>query len=120
MADISQIDKLRSGKAYQVFHKEYAERLDYTRELLAGEVDASQCLELKSRFHMLKGGAGFFGFGEIVRIAKELETLLGATAINALDDEGRRQLAESLQKLDECYREMPQPLCAKAEDSSRA
>lgn len=119
MMDILQIDKLRSGKAYQIFYKEYGERLGFARELLAEEIVPAKRMDLKSSFHMLKGGAGFFGFSEIVRIAKELEMMLGAAPL-ALDETGRAQLVESLQKLDECYGEMPEPISNATEGSSRA
>jgi HPt (histidine-containing phosphotransfer) domain-containing protein len=119
MMDKSQIDKFRSGKAYQIFYQEYGERLGFAREMLADEIVPEQRMDLKSRFHMLKGGAGFFGFSEIVRIAKELETMLGSISC-VLDEVGRAQLEESLEKLEECYGEIPEPLTEAAEGSSRA
>ena len=105
----SPLDKLRAGKAYQVFYSEYRERLLFAQQLLAQPIEPAQRADLKGRFHMLKGGAGFFGFSEIVRIAREIEVLLGL-AVLPLNEEGRQQLSDSLQLLEDYYQQMPEPI----------
>lgn len=64
--------------AYRIFIQEMAEHLSGT-EFVLNEKDLSQHPQLKdakTRFHKIKGGAGFFGFTEIEKAASDLEKII--------------------------------------------
>lgn len=62
--------------AYRIFIDEITEHLTAT-EFVLNDFDRTDQLKLKdakSRFHKIRGGAGFFGLSEIENVATDLET----------------------------------------------
>ena len=74
MGSPSTFDPLASG-AYALFVTELERQLVRVRALLAEETPQSgdPIRELGSIFHTIKGGAGFFGLGELMGVAARLE-----------------------------------------------
>lgn len=69
---------LLASRAYGIFLAEIDKQLGYARDLLAAPNGPGQAerAEAAIMFHTLKGGAGFFGFGEIAQLAGEVEEIL--------------------------------------------
>lgn len=98
---------LRKGKAYRLFVAEYGERISIATERLGRGIDLDGQRDLKARFHMLKGSAGFFGFDEVRKRAAQLEDIFSkAESLNETDLEQARTQIDFLR---EFQQHMPLP-----------
>ena len=65
------------SEAYKIYRSELDTHMSRIAELLQRElVGSEEKKELKTRFHTIKGGAGFFGFDQIFSVAGILETMM--------------------------------------------
>lgn len=74
MADRPRFDPLAT-RAYELFRTELVEQLRQVEVLIAreGALSPEEVITIGRTFHTIKGGAGFFGLGEISRAAARLE-----------------------------------------------
>jgi chemotaxis protein histidine kinase CheA len=108
-------ERLLQGRAYTLFFHEYGERLKHVGELLSEELSESDRLELGRTFHTLKGGAGFFGFDEIARVASMIEQICASPLLST---EFRESLLEGCQKLDNLSVNLPAPVASRKREEA--
>jgi HPt (histidine-containing phosphotransfer) domain-containing protein len=94
------------GEAYRLFVGELELRLQQLSRLLSEVPDSSECAQLSADFHRLKGGAGFFGFDQICRIAGELEVLFTSQSDHSPI---APEIQQALAALKTCRSQIPQP-----------
>ncbi len=107
MTTSASIELLRKGRAYRLFIAEYGERISFAEQVLDSGIDAESQRDLKARFHMLKGSAGFFGFDHIRAIAAELEDLFSKP--HSLDAGEVDSAQQRITALREFQAQMPPP-----------
>ena len=100
---------LLAGKAYALFVDELDRHLTQARQKLLdeGKVNKETCQSVRSSFHTIKGGAGFFGFNDVAQAASQVENFLTLplSQINA-------QLADIKEKIlhmEKLAQALPQP-----------
>jgi chemotaxis protein histidine kinase CheA len=71
--------QLQNGKAYALFvselDKHITEAILKTNTQGQAVITDNECNALRSTFHTIKGGAGFFGLNDIANVASNLENL---------------------------------------------
>lgn len=96
-----------SPTAYRLFVEELAKHLaDATNTFgRAEEATKDDLVRLSARFHTIKGGAGFFGFDRIAKLAATLEERFNAPDASCFitGNEARTLLSE----LESASREIP-------------
>ena len=75
-----------SGKAYRLFVEELATHLTAAAASFSDDhiCSATELRQLSSRFHTIKGGAGFFGLTDVQDLAGKLEDTLGVLSPSCL------------------------------------
>lgn len=70
--------ELFSSNAYSIFYTEIEKHLKRGQEIFLGQSVPSpeELREASTRFHTIKGGAGFFGLNAISTVSGELENIL--------------------------------------------
>lgn len=102
-------NKLILSNAYRIFFAEFDKHLTRARTAFTG---LEQCTDderkvLSTAFHTIKGGAGFFALDDVARTAGTLEKLFAESVSSASFD--LQSARSNLQKLEQLYREMPEP-----------
>ena len=86
------------GRAYAIFLEELRAQLLESKLLfsVSESMGVEDCENLRSAFHKIKGGAGFFQLTEVARLGAGIEAILkqGPDAANAARDEIRESLFE--------------------------
>ena len=101
--------ELLKGDAYRMFLVELFSHIEETRRFLSlpkHQVKSEDLLELRIKFHSIKGAAGFFGFDSIARLAAKLEKDFLQQDNVTLE---RQQLLESIDRLHRERENLPAP-----------
>ncbi len=88
--------------AYRLFHAELHKHLETARADLSGTAEPSreQLKKLGGIFHLLRGGAGFFGLDSLAKISQRLEEiLLHDASRSAARLQEARQLVEEIERV---------------------
>ena len=63
-----------TSEVYRIYRQELAQHFERLTRIAEEGLLSSDCvLEIRTRFHTIKGGAGFFGFNELVEVAGQIE-----------------------------------------------
>lgn len=83
-----------SSEVYRIYRLELEQHLERLQRMAEEDALLSDgVLEVRTRFHTIKGGAGFFGFSQLVEIAGQMEKKAAQNQL-ALED-----LKQGLEKL---------------------
>ena len=93
-------EKLKISSAYDMLLMEIKEAISFAKSNMGSkdyrtfiklEEYKNIIIELKRKFHMMKGGAGFFGFEKVGKLAGEVENLF-ETLINEKTKESSKNI----------------------------
>ena len=102
-------DQRIKANAYRLFHAEFHKHLEMVKGRFAapGNPSLEELKQLGGIFHMVRGGAGFFGLDGVALLSQKLEQLLlhdAAQVSNRLAE--AKKLVEELERL---ARSIPPP-----------
>lgn len=91
-----------SSDVYRIYRLELDQHLERLARIADGGALSSDCvLEVRTRFHTIKGGAGFFGFSQLVDVAGQMEKKAAQSQVS-LDE-----LKHALTRLTHIVAELP-------------
>lgn len=98
-----------SGKAYRLFVEELAIHLTAAATSFSNDhvCCSTELKQLSSRFHTIKGGAGFFGLTDVQDLAGKLEDTLGVLSPCCLKT--RPELCATFEALKSISSKLPTP-----------
>lgn len=101
--------QLLAGKAYALFVSELERHLSDAKKRFSDQqkLQAKDYAQVRSDFHTIKGGAGFFGLNNVAKAASKIEDILHSPIeqLASQVDQIRGQLKE----IEELIKEIPQP-----------
>lgn len=117
MEDYSAEDEKRLlSRAYGIFCAELSKHLNEAHSAADGAVSLTpqQLDELRTAFHKVKGGAGFFHLDKLSLVAGAFENLLAKHSVVEL-----AEVRSFIEQIESLMSEMPQPTASSPEGKNR-